>query len=207
MICVMMRRSEMQVFSVKFWRCSPISVHARVARSRRFGRLSRANERADRGRTHQPALSTSTVQAAASAHSCGHALAFCAPHAAKAAEGRQQRRAVLQKRPKKRAGAGAAVTTNGPKNAPPQLQQRARAPPCWEGKQGVSAHAPSEQGAQSCFEARWRRGAGAASTPCLGRMATWITPNSGSPRAWASAPCSGGGTGSCRSRRHRRNFF
>ena len=35
---------------------------------------------------------------------------------------------------------------------------------------------------------------GAASTPCLGRMATWIAPNSGSPRAWASAPCSGDGT-------------
>jgi len=30
------------------------------------------------GRTHQPALSTSAVQAAASAHRCGHALAFCA---------------------------------------------------------------------------------------------------------------------------------
>ena len=28
MVCVMMRRSEMQVLSVKFWRCSPISVHA-----------------------------------------------------------------------------------------------------------------------------------------------------------------------------------
>jgi len=39
-----------------------------------------------------------------------------------------------------------------------------------------------------------RRGAGAASTPCSGRMATWIAPNSGSPRAWASAPGSGDGT-------------
>ena len=47
-------------------------------RELRFGRLSRANERADRGRTHQPALNTSAVQAAASAHRCGHALAFCA---------------------------------------------------------------------------------------------------------------------------------
>jgi len=28
MVCVMMRRSEMLVLSVKFWRCSPISVHA-----------------------------------------------------------------------------------------------------------------------------------------------------------------------------------
>ena len=45
-----------------------------------------------------------------------------------------------------------------------------------------------------------RRVLGAASTPCLGRMATWIIPNSGSPRAWASAPCSGGGTRSQRSR-------
>ena len=30
MVCVMMRRSEMQVLSVKFWSCSPISVHAQV---------------------------------------------------------------------------------------------------------------------------------------------------------------------------------
>ena len=28
MVCVMMRRSEMLVLSVKFGRCSPISVHA-----------------------------------------------------------------------------------------------------------------------------------------------------------------------------------
>jgi len=28
MVRVMMRRSEMLVLSVKFWRCSPISVHA-----------------------------------------------------------------------------------------------------------------------------------------------------------------------------------
>ena len=33
MVCVMMRRSEMQVLSVKFWRCSPISAHAQGARS------------------------------------------------------------------------------------------------------------------------------------------------------------------------------
>ena len=31
MVCVMMHRSEMQVSSVKFWRCSPISVHAQGA--------------------------------------------------------------------------------------------------------------------------------------------------------------------------------
>ena len=60
----------------------------------------------------------------------------------------------------------------------------------------VSADAPSEEGAWRCFEARWRRGTGAASTPCLGRMATWIIPNSGSPRAWASAPSCGGGASS-----------
>ena len=30
MVCVMMRRSEMQVLSVNFWSCSPISVHAQV---------------------------------------------------------------------------------------------------------------------------------------------------------------------------------
>ena len=78
MVCVMMRRSEMQVLSVKFWRCSPISLFAQGARSLRFGCLSRTNERADRGRTHQPALNTSAVQAAASAHRSGHALAFCA---------------------------------------------------------------------------------------------------------------------------------
>ena len=28
-------------------------------------------------------------------------------------------------------------------------------------------------------------------TPCLGRKAAWIAPNSGSPRSWASAPCGG----------------
>ena len=33
MVCVRMRRSEMQVLSVKFWRCSPISAHAQGARS------------------------------------------------------------------------------------------------------------------------------------------------------------------------------
>ena len=33
MVCVMMHRSEMQVLSVKFWRCSPISVPAQGARS------------------------------------------------------------------------------------------------------------------------------------------------------------------------------
>jgi len=76
-----MHRSEMQVLSVNFWSCSPISVHAQGARSWRFGRLSRSNECADRGRAHQPALSTSSVQAAASAHRCDHALAFCTPSA------------------------------------------------------------------------------------------------------------------------------
>ena len=30
MVCIMMRRSEMQVLSVKFRSCSPISVHAQV---------------------------------------------------------------------------------------------------------------------------------------------------------------------------------
>ena len=55
----------------------------------------------------------------------------------------------------------------------------------------VSADAPSQEGAQRCFERRWRRGTGAASTPCLGRMAVWIAPNRGSPRAWASAPSCG----------------
>ena len=58
----------------------------------------------------------------------------------------------------------------------------------------LSADAPREEGAQRCFERRWRRGAGAASTPCLGRTAPWIAPNRESPRAWAWAPCSGGGT-------------
>ena len=53
MVCVMMHRSEMQVLSAKFWRCSPISLFAQGARSLRFGCLSRTNERADRGRTHQ----------------------------------------------------------------------------------------------------------------------------------------------------------
>ena len=60
----------------------------------------------------------------------------------------------------------------------------------------VSADAPSQEGAQRCFERRWRRGTGAASTPCLGRMAVWIAPNRGSPRAWASAPSCGGGASS-----------
>ena len=78
MVCGMIHRSEMQVLSVKFWRCSPISVASVHAQGARSGRLSRANARADRGRTHQPALNTSAVQAAASAHRCGHALAFCA---------------------------------------------------------------------------------------------------------------------------------
>ena len=84
MVCVMMRRSEMQVLSVKFWRCSPISLFAQGARSLRFGCLSRTNERADRGRTHQRTINTSVVQAAASAHRCGHALAFCALSAPRA---------------------------------------------------------------------------------------------------------------------------
>ena len=52
----MIHRSEMQVLSVKFWRCSPISVASVHAQGARSGRLSRANARADRGRTHQPAL-------------------------------------------------------------------------------------------------------------------------------------------------------
>ena len=30
MVCGMIHRSEMQVLSVKFWSCSPISVHAQV---------------------------------------------------------------------------------------------------------------------------------------------------------------------------------
>ena len=58
----------------------------------------------------------------------------------------------------------------------------------------LSADAPSEEGDQRCFEARWRRGAGAASTPCSGRKAARIAPNSGSPRAWASEPSCGGCT-------------
>ena len=80
----MIHRSEMQVLSVKFWRCSPISVASVHAQGARSGRLSRANARADRGRTHQPALNTSAVQAAASAHRCGHALASCALSAPRA---------------------------------------------------------------------------------------------------------------------------
>ena len=55
----------------------------------------------------------------------------------------------------------------------------------------LSADAPSEECDQRCFEARWRRGAGAASTPCLRRMAAGIAANRGSPRGWASAPFSG----------------
>ena len=78
MVCGMIHRSEMQVLSVKFWRCSPISLFAQGARSLRFDCLSRTNERADRGRTHQRTINTSGVQTAASAHRCGHALAFCA---------------------------------------------------------------------------------------------------------------------------------
>ena len=77
MVCGMIHRSEMQVLSVKFWRCSPISLFAQGARSLRFGCLSRTNERADRGRTHQRTINTSVVQAAVSAHRCGRALAFC----------------------------------------------------------------------------------------------------------------------------------
>ena len=84
MVCGMIHRSEMQVLSVKFWRCSPISLFAQGARSLRFGCLSRTNERADRGRTHQRTIDTSVVQAAASAHRCGHALAFCALSAPRA---------------------------------------------------------------------------------------------------------------------------
>ena len=84
MVCGMIHRSEMQVLSVKFWRCSPISLFAQGARSLRFGCLSRTNERADRGRTHQRTINTSVVQAAASAHRCGHALAFCALSAPRA---------------------------------------------------------------------------------------------------------------------------
>ena len=45
----MIHRSEMQVLSVKFWRCSPISVASVHAQGARSGRLSRANARADRG--------------------------------------------------------------------------------------------------------------------------------------------------------------
>jgi len=55
----------------------------------------------------------------------------------------------------------------------------------------LSADAPSQQGATSGFEARWRRGAGADGTPCSGRTAPKIAPNRGSPRAWASAPSCG----------------
>ena len=43
------------------------------------------------------------------------------------------------------------------------------------------------------FQTRWRRGAGADGTPCWGRKAARIAPNSGSPRAWASKPSCGGG--------------
>ena len=50
-------------------------VHRRHGRS---GGLRQVVAAAAFGRTHQPALSTSAVQAAASAHRCGHALAFCA---------------------------------------------------------------------------------------------------------------------------------
>ena len=84
MVCGMIHRSEMQVLSVKFWRCSPISLFAQGVRSLRFGCLSRTNERADRGRTHQRTINTSGVQTAASAHRCGHALAFCALSAPRA---------------------------------------------------------------------------------------------------------------------------
>jgi hypothetical protein len=84
MVCGMIRRSEMQVLSVKFWRCSPISLFAQGARSLRFGCLSRTNERSDRGRTHQRTINTSAVQAAVSAHRCGRALAFCALSAPRA---------------------------------------------------------------------------------------------------------------------------
>ena len=97
MVCGMIHRSEMQVLSVKFWRCSPISLFAQGARSLRFGCLSRTNERADRGRTHQRTIDTSVVQAAASAHRCGHALAFCAlsaPRARVESPGRTRRRGI-----------------------------------------------------------------------------------------------------------------
>ena len=80
----MIHRSEMQVLSVKFWRCSPISVASVHAQGARSGRLSRANASADRGRTHQRTINTSVVQAAASAHRCGHALASCAISAPRA---------------------------------------------------------------------------------------------------------------------------
>ena len=67
-VCVMMCRSEMQVVSVNFWRCAPICVHEQAAEFDDLAVFSRANERADSGPTHQPALSTSYMQADASAH-------------------------------------------------------------------------------------------------------------------------------------------
>ena len=57
----------------------PIAVDAYVLDVGRFGRLSRANERRDSNRRHEPSLSTSIVQAAAGrCHRCGRALR-CAP--------------------------------------------------------------------------------------------------------------------------------
>jgi len=61
MVCVMMRRSEMQVLSVKFWRCSPISAHAQGARScptrERCRARARGGWRTALGRGHRSGIS------------------------------------------------------------------------------------------------------------------------------------------------------
>jgi len=51
MVCVMMRRSEMQVLFVKFWRCSPISVHAQGARTSIWPSFARKRARRPRPNT------------------------------------------------------------------------------------------------------------------------------------------------------------
>ena len=65
-----------------------LPIHWKYAPMRRCQRndlaVLRANERADRGRTHQRTINTSVVQAAVSAHRCGRALAFCALSAPRA---------------------------------------------------------------------------------------------------------------------------
>ena len=77
------------------------------------------------------------------------------------------------------------------RGSPPIAGARGRGPPNPPAAAARGLSRRSQRGGEGAGGAlrRWRRCAGAASTPCLGRMATWIAPNSGGPRAWASAPC------------------
>ena len=203
--------------------------------------FSRADERADRGRTHQPALSTSTAQATASAHlrsrtcllrpprcasrthrppkvpqearRCGdcsddpwqscRARRDCMRPGTRAPPRLPSRRSrapstdLQPPRPPEFAIRAPSHRRRGrwagrqPKHAPQQLQQRARAPPCWEGKQPPPRTGPGKgcrpggSGTRRAMPAWGARGG--APNSCT----RW---NQLSPRAWASEPSCGAGT-------------